>query len=91
MDKFKKLNDFQNKLKSLYSNNNDAFKALSTDSQFVIEKIMKWENKMTSDEAKAASDKGKLTTQQLGKRWKTKLINMVINIKNEDIEVIIKI
>ncbi|XP_060852753.1 multiple inositol polyphosphate phosphatase 1-like [Rhopalosiphum padi] len=88
MDKFKKLNDFQNKLKSLYSNNNDAFKALSTDSQFVIEKIMKWENKMTSDEAKAASDKGKLTTQQLGKRWKTKLINMVLNIKNEDIEFI---
>ncbi|XP_026804501.1 multiple inositol polyphosphate phosphatase 1-like [Rhopalosiphum maidis] len=88
MDKFEKLNDFQNKLKNLYSNNNDAFKALSADSQFVIENIIKWENKMTSDKAKAANDKGILTTQQLAKRWNAKLINMVLDIKSEDIEFI---
>lgn len=91
-DEIAELDEFKTYFNDQYSNDEKALSALPKESIFVIRKIMKWKNKTTCADAKEINDHGLLTMQKLGKRWNSKLLNIVVNIESEEeIEVIITI
>lgn len=72
------------RLNKVYSNKNYAYEALPADSKIVIDDIMLWENKMIG-EHNTLNDHGKLTMNNLGKRWNSKLRNIVGNINTIEV------
>lgn len=82
----KKLEGLKNHFQNLYLNKDDALMKLPLKSQKAINDILKWKNQMTG-EKETLNDRGKLTMRNLGKRWYSKLMNIVNNIKKENIMV----
>ncbi|XP_025191400.1 multiple inositol polyphosphate phosphatase 1-like [Melanaphis sacchari] len=82
----KKLEDFQTHFKNLYLNNDEALNALPNESRIVINAIMNWENQTSDAQPKGNTEHGTLTIKKLGKRWNSRLKNIVVNIEKADIE-----
>lgn len=85
------LNFIQDHLNTQYEDEN-KLNALPPENKEVVHKIMKWVNKTSEKSSKEINEHGLLTMYKLGRRWNSRLLNIVTSIKSEkDIEVIITI
>lgn len=77
------LEVFKTYFNNQFSKDENALLALQENSIFVISKIMKWQNKTASAEAKKINEHGLLTMKKLGQRWNSRLLNIVVNIESK--------
>ncbi|CAH1736209.1 unnamed protein product [Aphis gossypii] len=80
------LNFIQDHLNTQYEDEN-KLNALPPENKEVVHKIMKWVNKTSEKSSKEINEHGLLTMYKLGRRWNSRLLNIVTSIKSEkDIE-----